>query len=196
MLPDASKASALHASDLLGLRTSSTTELTRSRSTLDLLRIGLGLVVGHLLHTRPRHDFLVPRVEMRELLCDVRRVPLGIHQQPDQIPVPRHKGQVGKGDLVSDQILGALLLQVPIDDAGDTLDLVAVAVDGGLDALLRVEEAEPGFLAEVGALARDLEVQPREGGVFFFQGGVVQGLRLVVLVDEVFDDGAGLVEGC
>lgn len=54
---------------------------------------------------------------------------------------------------------------------------------------------EPGCLAEVRALAGDLVVQPLLGEVFFGGGGEGQGVFFVVLLDEVFDDGAGFPEG-
>ena len=129
---------------------------------------------------------------MRKLLCNIRLVPLVVRQQRVQIPIPRDKRQICVRDLVPRQIFRTLLLQVPINDARNALDLVGVAVDGGLDVLLWVEEGEPGFLAKVGALSGGLEVQPGEGGVFFFGGVGVQGLGFIVLVDEVFDDGARL----
>ena len=84
---------------------------------------------------------------------------------------------------------------MPIDNTEDALDLVGVTVNGGLNALFRVVGGEPNFLAKVGALARGLEVQPTEGGVFFLGGRVGEVVGLVVGVDEVFEDGAGLVEG-
>ena len=133
-------------------------------------------------------------MEMRVLLGNIRRFPLRIRQQRRQIHVPRYKGQVGIGDLVPDQIWRALFLQVPVNDASHALHLVTVALDGRGDALFWVEEAEPGFLAEIGALAGDLEVQPAKGGVFFFGAVVVEIAGFVVVVDEVFDDGTGLGE--
>ena len=84
---------------------------------------------------------------------------------------------------------------MPVDDAEHALDFVGVAIDGGFDSLFWVEEGEPGFLAKVGALAGDLEVEPAEGGVLLFGGGVVKCVGFVVGVDEIFDDGAGLSEG-
>ena len=58
--------------------------------------------------------------------------------------LPGHKGQVGVGDLVADDVGVAGLGEVGVDDAGDALDLVAVALDGGGDVLFGVEEGEPG----------------------------------------------------
>lgn len=55
-----------------------------------------------------------------------------------------------------------------------------------------MEVAEPVFLAEVGALARGLEVQPLVELEFLGRGGVGKRVGLVVGFDEVLDYGAGL----
>jgi hypothetical protein len=57
-----------------------------------------------------------------------------------------------------------------------------------------VQDVEPGCLAEVGALAADLEGEPLVAQVFFGQGGVAEGVLGVVLLDDVVDDGAGFPE--
>ena len=57
-----------------------------------------------------------------------------------------------------------------------------------------MEVLEPGGLAEVGALARGLEVQVLGGEVFLGGGGEGEGVLGVVLLDEVLDYGAGFPE--
>lgn len=64
--------------------------------------------------------------------------------------MPRHKSQIRIGALVTDEVLAAGLLQVRIDHADDTTDLVAVTLEAGVNLLLMIEY-EPGALAEVGA---------------------------------------------
>lgn len=127
-------------------------------------------ILDNLLDRRPVYHLLVPRAETRVLLGQIRRLPLS--QQQVHVQMPRHKRQVRKGNLVPHQVLSPLLLQVPVNDAEDALDFIGVAVDGGLNALFRMVVGEPDFLAKIGALARGLEVQPAEGGVLFFGGGV------------------------
>lgn len=115
-------------------------------------RRSLLLVFGTLLDRGTVYNLFVPRMEMRVLLCQIRRVALRIRQQARHVPIPWHKRQVGKGALLAHQVWRALLLQVAVDHAEHALDFVGVAVDGGGDALFGVKEGEPGLLAKVGAL--------------------------------------------
>ena len=101
---------------------------------------------------------------------------------------PGDKGQGGVGALVADEILAAL--QRAVDDAGHALDLVQVALDGGGE-LFGVEAREPDRLAEVGALAGELEGEPLAGVVLLGEGGVGEIVGRVILFDEVLDDSAG-----
>ncbi len=151
------------------------------------------LVLGNLLDRRAVRELLIPRMEIRVLLCDIRRLALRIRQQPHDTPIPRHKRQVRKGAFLTNQVCRALLLQMAVDDAENALDFVAVALDGGSDALFGVEEGKPGFLAKKGALARHLEMEPAEGDIFLFSGVVVERVRLVVGVDKIFEDCTRLV---
>jgi hypothetical protein len=80
---------------------------------------------------------------------------------------------------------------VELDDAEDTADLALVA-GLGRGELLGVVVGEPGFLAEVGALAGGLEVEPLVLGVLLLAAGVVELVGGVVGLGEVLEDGAGL----
>lgn len=79
-----------------------------------------------------------------------------------------------------------------IDDAEHTLDLIAIAVKDGGKILLRMVEDEPRSLAEVRALARGLEVQPALCKPLLWEVGVGELVLLVVGVEQVLDDCAGL----
>lgn len=111
-------------------------------------------ILPRLLHRRPLIQLLVPlprnRILLFELLDkalthDVRR----LRQQP----MPRHESQIRIGALVADEILAAGFLEVCVNHAEDTMDLVTVALEAGVDFVLVVED-EPGALAEVGACNR------------------------------------------
>ncbi len=86
----------------------------------------------------------------------------------DVILLPREKGEVGVRALIADEpLVGREML---VQDSGDALDFVDVAVDAGLD-LLRVEICEPseGFYQRV-LMVRDISVWmrlcARHGGIF------------------------------
>ena len=69
--------------------------------------------------------------------------------------MPRHKCQVSVRALIADQILLSGLLQMVVDDAEHSLDLVAVAVEAVL-SLFRMVEYKPGTLAEVRSYKRSI----------------------------------------
>lgn len=107
-------------------------------------------------------------------------------------PLPRNEREVGVRALVADEPLAAV--ERPLEDAADAANLVLIPLDGEGDLLGGVVH-EPEGLAVVGALAGDLEVEPLlavelAGGV-----GVAELVVLVVLLNEVLDDGARLPEG-
>jgi len=132
----------------------------------------------------------VPALEIRVLVhLKVHRSALDAHLDID---IPHHEGQVCKGALVANE--PGAVVQDAVEDAGDAVDFVDVAHDGGLEPF-GVEEAEPRGLAEIGALARGLEVGILLQEVFFGDGSVRELLIFVVLVDQVEDDGAGLPQG-
>ena len=78
-----------------------------------------------------------------------------------------------------------------LDDAKDAADLALVA-GLGRGKLLGVVVGKPCLLAEVGALARGLEVKPLVLGVLLLAAGVVELVGCVVGLSEVLEDGAGL----
>lgn len=55
-----------------------------------------------------------------------------------------------------------------------------------------VKPHEPGCLAEIGALAADLEGDPLLDVVFLWNGGVAEFLVLVIVLDEILGDCGGL----
>lgn len=94
---------------------------------------------------------------------------------PIQPTVPWEEHQVGVSDLVTYEVRFASLREMEIDNAKDAAYFVGIAINGRLNALLRVElqlsvyagllvgatyEGEPGQLAVVGALTAHLEVSP------------------------------------
>ena len=96
----------------------------------------------------------------------------------------RYEGDVGDSHLPADEPL--LLRQDRLQDAQNTLDLVAVPIDSAGN-LLRVEVGEPSSLAEVGALARGLEVEPLKLMVALV-AGYRDPVLGVVLINQVLDD--------
>lgn len=133
----------------------------------------------------------MPRASVRHALPDL--VPR-LRKHLAEAGIPRDKSHVGEGHPVAHQPLGPVTLgaQNALDDAQDAPDLGGIAVDGGLD-LLRVEVHEPGGLAEVGALAARLEVQPLVAEVALPQRAVRDAAGVgVVLLGQVLVDGARL----
>ena len=49
--------------------------------------------------------------------------------------VPRHEHQIRKADVVADEVRLACLVELVVDDAPHSLDLVFVSVDGGRQLL-------------------------------------------------------------
>jgi hypothetical protein len=131
-------------------------------------------------------DPLIPGLKEREVLLHVN-----VWHQPADKLVPVGPGEIGVGVSVADEVVGLGLAEVALDDADDAANLVRVALLGR-GQLLLVEHGEPRLLAEVGALARGLEVQPLVLGVLLGAAGVVELVLLVVGLGEVLDDGAGL----
>lgn len=134
-------------------------------------------------------DSLIPGRKERELLLDIN-----VSRQPANQLVPGSPGQIGVGVAVANEVVGLGLAEVELDDAEDAADLALVA-GLGRGELLGVVVGEPGFLAEVGALAGGLEVEPLVLGVLLLAAGVVELVGGVVGLGEVLEDGAGLV-GC
>ena len=68
--------------------------------------------------------------------------------------MPGHERQIRVRALVADQVRLAGFLEMAVDHAEDSTDLVAVAIEAGCQVLLWVVEDEPGSLAEVGSWFR------------------------------------------
>ena len=96
----------------------------------------------------------------------------------------RYEGDVSDSHLPANEPL--LLRQDGLQDAQNALDFVAVPVDSAGN-LLRVEVGEPSSLAEVGALARGLEVEPLKLMVALV-AGYRDPVLGVVLINQVLDD--------
>lgn len=150
----------------------------------------LGPVLETLLHRRLLLQLLEPSPVVRHrglalllkaLLHDIR------HK-----PVPWHEHEVCEAQLLAHKVRLASVLEMGIDDTQNTLDLVAVAVNDRREVLLGVVHQEPSALAEVGALARHLEVRPALLLVFLWEFGVAEAVGLVVGLEKILDDGAGL----
>lgn len=108
-------------------------------------------------------------------------------------PEVHDEHQVGVGDPVPDEVIGLLLLEMGVDDARDPHGFVRVPLNYRW-YLLGVPHREPVLLPEVRSLTAHLEVLPAAGGVLFGERSVVQLVLGVVLVDQVVDDGSGLVD--
>ena len=176
------------------------------------MEVGLSLLL-HLLCSRTVQDSLPPCPEGRQVLLDlgVESIAL-VSEDEGQKHVPGNERQVCVGVLVTDKVLRARLFEVLVQDCEHTLDLVAVSLDCRFD-LLRMVVGEPDALAEVRALSGDLEVEP-DGDVsrvsldgyidcdlpllqqVLLRGGsVCELVLLVILLDQVLDNGTRLPEG-
>lgn len=102
-------------------------------------------ILAHLLDRRALRDPLIPRPSRRVLLLPLVGE-VGAHdmRRAQQQPVPRHEGQISVGQFVANQIGGASLLQMGVNDSNYATDFVAVAVEARIDLVL-VVEGEPGL---------------------------------------------------
>ena len=118
--------------------------------------------------------------------------------------LPHDKGNVGVGILITHEprsvriaaaILLFLLRQMSLQDARHAVDFLDVALIGAGYGL-RMVSLEPEELPVVGALARDLEVEPLLRVVEVRRSGrETEAVLGVVALDEVLEDGPGLPEG-
>ena len=95
---------------------------------LPMLSLIPGNISINLLHTLPCLQLLHPFVRLRHLVLKFLHEPLS-HGE-GQSMVPRHEHQVRVADLGTHKVWLPSLGQVCVDDAKDTFDLGAVAVDG------------------------------------------------------------------
>lgn len=114
-----------------------------------------------------------------------------LRPQPRHHAEPHDEHEVGISSFVANKILIACLLQMSVDDANDSLHLVAVALDGRRD-FLGVEVAEPRLLAEVWTLSAHLEVLPGKSLVLLWERIVVEFAFLVVLINEIANNSTRL----
>ena len=141
-----------------------------------------------------------PLLDVREVV----HVVLVLAERVTNQGLPHDEGDVGVGILVTHQprslhIAAAVLLflfrQMPFQDAGHAVDLLDVALIGAGHGL-RMVSLEPEQLPVVGALARDLEVEPLLRVVELGRSGdETKAVLRVVAFDEVLEDGAGFPEG-
>ena len=103
-----------------------------------LLAHRLRLVGKHLLHALPSRQTTDPLRIVRIVLLQVELLLL---VQEWNHGVPRHEGEIGEGELATDEV-GRGLKDV-VEDHGDAVDLLDVAGLGRGD-LFRVEVGEPG----------------------------------------------------
>ena len=150
----------------------------------------LRLLLKRLLHCRPRHQPIHPRLPVRIPIQVLLQIPRWIQEANHGIP--RQERQIRIAALAPHQVL--LALQARIQHLGDALDLVLVAVLRRLDLLMMID-GKPGGLAEVGALPGHLKHQVLVLVILVRGGFRVQLIFRVVVLDEVLDDGAGLPEG-
>lgn len=114
-------------------------------SMLGRLCYGLGHDLQSFLDAVAVFDPLVPGIRKRVILLPlflselVSKTAARTHAFVERQPVPGEEHQVCEANLVTDKVLLSGLLEVEINDAGDTLDLVGVAIDGGCNILLWVE---------------------------------------------------------
>lgn len=87
----------------------------------------LSLQFQRLLDGRPGSDPLIPRPARRSLLLPLPTFRI-VAQQGRHNRKPRHEHQIRIRHLVTNQVLLASFLEVSLNDADHTLDLVAVAV--------------------------------------------------------------------
>jgi len=162
-----------------------------SGDVLTELLLPLVLVLENSLDGGPLKHAGVPLVSVGELSGEVE---VGTEELGDSVVGVFDEGEVGNGALVSNKPF--LLAQDVVEDAQDTPDLVLVPLDGG-GKLLWVVVHEPLGLSEVGALSGSLEEEPLFGLVLAFLVVVSDGdlVFLVVLGDEVLQDGVGLPDG-
>lgn len=101
-------------------------------------------------HRRPLDHSGHPRLIFWMLLHNTIMLAELLQQTLANAP-PSDKRQVGVSALVADEPSGAVAFEAEVKDTRNAIDLVDVAVDGGLD-LFRMEACEPGCLAGVGCL--------------------------------------------
>jgi hypothetical protein len=148
------------------------------------------LVRHDLLHNRPLQQSLPPRPVCGVLLWNLHAFEL-LTEKPGRYGVPRDEHQVRNRALLAHQVL--LPLQGQVEDVENADDLVLIALDG-TGELLGVEFLEPRCLAEVRALAADLEGDPLLDVVLFRKRVVAESAFLVVGIGEVLDDCGGFPE--
>lgn len=120
------------------------------------------------------------------------KIDLFARKQVRQRPVPGDEGQISIGALVAHQILarGKHFIQ----HLSHAPDFVTVALNRR-GHFLWVKVREPGGLPEVRALTGHLEMEPLLRVVFLREGGEGDDVFGVVLIHQVFDDGAGFEDG-
>lgn len=114
-----------------------------------------------------------------------------IGDQPAEWGVPGDPGKVREGALVSHEILGAVLLEMGVDNTKDSTNLVSIALFGRRN-LLRVISAKPGLLTEIRALTGHLEVQPLQLLVLLRKGRVRESRIFIVRLNEILKNSPGL----
>ena len=152
---------------------------------------GLSLLLKSSLHGRSIQESLHPSAIIGIILLEIDLF-TGKHVR--QGGVPGDKGQIGIGALIAHEVVARG--QHFVQHLGHAPGFVAVALNGR-GQLFRVEVGEPGRLAEVRALAGHLEMEPLLGVVFLPEGipRVGDGVFAVILLHQVFEDGAGFEEG-
>lgn len=147
----------------------------------------------HLLGSRAVLASLPPSPNVGQLLLNRGVESLAVVlQNKRQEHVPGEERQVGVGVLVTNKVLGALSLEVLVQNLQHTSDLVAVSFLCRLD-LFGVVVGEPGALTVVRALTGDLEVQPVIG-VNHLAAGLESDGRDSPLLEEVLLGGRGVGE--
>ena len=104
-----------------------------------LVPSSLGLLIQNLLGRRPAHHPLHPSVVVGVVLLHLFHLPFVTEEERGH-RAPSDKGEIGIGALVADEVL--FTLESLVQDAVDADDLLLVALDGGLEALV-MEIPEP-----------------------------------------------------
>lgn len=146
-------------------------------------------LLERLLHRRPVQQLLHPSPIVGIILLEID---LFARKHIWQRPIPGDEGQIGKAAFIAHEVLARR--QHPIQHLGHTPGFFAVALNRR-GQFLRVPVREPGCLTEVRALAGHLKMKPLLCMVLLGEGGERDDVFGVVLLHQVFDNGAGFEDG-
>lgn len=148
-----------------------------------------------LLHRLASQEAVVPRQEVGVVLLEVETIVDASLQRSGRVrdkAVPRNPSKIDIRQLVPKKV--RLILQNHLQDLNNPMNLILIPLlrTGNI---LRVEQVEPSSLTKVWPLTTHLEVKVLLQMPLVSRGSNVELVLLVVRLDEVLEDGAGLPDG-